>query len=194
MMLKVLALALLATCAVAETTVAFDDLTTDAPVEVITAYNISIQHLQSTTSSVRFKWSTSIPDWMSVQNFEITATRLDSDSKSVISYPPVPKYKNFFEAEDLVKDAKWEICVTTHLLNGTSSANPEEVEVPTCFLSKTIPYIRADSLYWMFIVLGYIVLMIIIGYVSHRCAVARKEKEEAEALAAEEDDEDKKQN
>jgi len=193
----ILALAVV-TAVVAETTVAPGDdstglMTTEPP--PITEFSLDIHHMQSTTSSIQFRWDAAVPEWMKVSSFSITVAKIGSEVDSLMTYPEVPGREDYFEAEDLIKDAEWTVCVTSKVLNGTS--NPQEVEFKDCFDSFTIPYIRPDSVYVLFLVFGYIILMILVGYISWKCAVSRKEKAQAEAeaaAAAEDEEEDKKAN
>jgi len=196
-MLRLCLLSLALACAVyAESTVAPGDDTT-GPVTTaeppVTEFSLAIKHLKSTTDSIVFKWDAAVPEWMKVKRYSISAAIKNSDSDAVMTYPDLPAYEDYFEADDLVKDAEWDVCITSTVTNGTA-ANAEVVQFKQCFDSFTIPYIRPDSVYALIIVIAVLTALVLAGVIQWKCAVMKQEKEAAAAAAAEEENEDKKDN
>ena len=187
---EVLVVMALASAVICETTASADDdgvtgtdmpMTTQAP---ITKFALVIKHMESSTSSIKFMWEARVPKWMKVQSYAITASQVDSEA--VMTYPALPGFEDFFEADDLVEDSQYDVCITSQVMNDT-----ESMELRDCFKSFTIAYVRQDSVYVLFLVIAYILLMLLIGYVSWRCAVAKAEKKAAAAEAEEEENEGK---
>lgn len=199
-MLRLCVLSLALVCAVyAETTVDPGDDST-GPVTTaeppITEFSLDLQHVKSTTSSVVFRWDTAVPDWMKVLSFSVTAAVIDSESDAVMTYPKLPANEDYFEAEELVKDTDWKVCVTSSVRNGTA-ADAQVIEIKECLDSFTIPYIRDDSVVGLFIVIGTITALVLAGVISWKCAVMKQEKAAAAKAAAaeeEENEDSKKEN
>ena len=184
---EVLVTMALVSAVMCDTTVSADDdgvtgtgmpMTTEEP---ITEFALIINHMESSTSSIKFKWEAKVPKWMKVQSYAITASQVESEA--VMTYPALPGHEDSFEAEDLVKDSIYDVCITSEVMNDT-----ESLEFRDCFESFTIPYIRPDSVYVLVIVVFVFTLLIMIGYCSWRRDVAKAEAAAAAAAEAEEEE------
>ena len=156
-------------------------VTTEAP---ITEFSIELYHRESTTSSVSIVWRPLIPEGIKITKYRIETNK--QDSESVTTSPELPADTTEYIVEDLIKDSKWKICVVASISNDTFSQDEEHFK---CLDSFTIPYIRDDSLYVLAITVAVIGSLVLIGYLSWRCAVQEAEKRAAEAEAEEEEDE-----
>ena len=122
-----------------------------------TVFSFSIHEVQVNTDLIEIAFDIN-PVNFTVVKYVVTAQKKDSDS--VIISPDINNTVTQYTVHDLMTDSEYEICATVTLKNSTG-----EFEETECLAEETIPLIRADSLYILFIVLGYFIIMVLIGII-----------------------------
>lgn len=144
-------------------------------------FDIELFHTGSDTNEIDINWISHSSFNDDVKRYYITAQK--KGSENMLTSPDMESDVREFLIEDLVHESDYEICLYAEMKNGTL--------IDTCDDYFTIPFVRDDSLIVLFCVLGYIFLMILIGYL---CWSYAKKKAEAEYEEEEEEEEEEKGN
>ena len=141
-------------------------------------FHIDFEHRESTTSSITIGWK--VPNGYEVSEYEVIS-RKSSGNATTFSGPLDPG-DNEYLISDLARNTEYEICVTAKV---ELDEDTDEEEEKVCELVSTIPLVLVSSLVVLFCVLGYIGLMILIGYCvwkqhMKKMLAEQEEKEEEE--------------
>lgn len=139
-------------------------------------FSFSISEIGVNTNHIEIQFDI-VPANHTIVKYLVTAQKKDSDS--VIISPEINNTVTTYTIDDLMTDSEYEICATATVKNSTG-----EFEVQDCLAEETIPLIRADSLYILFIVLGYFIIMVLIGIICWKCNTP--EEDEVEIIENEE--------
>ena len=148
----------------------FGDSTTETlPTTTAEPTTIQLKHRESTTSSIEVEWY--VPTFMrdSVSTYIIQSNK--KDSEVIITSPSLND--TMFLIEDLRSNMEYTVCLHVTDIDGNDG---DEV----CEQFETIPFIRLSSIYGMIASLGYILLMILLGYIFWRCKMNELQKAEDE--------------
>ena len=135
-----------------------------------TQSEISTLHLKrkdSTPNSLLVTWQ--LPEEYEVGSFDTKTQKEGSDSE--IIGPRVNGPITEYEIPDLMTNSKYEVCMVMTLVPVNASSGLENETVRDCAIMKTPPAIRADSLIVLFCVIGYLLLMVLLGYLCWRRAM-----------------------
>ena len=154
-----------------------DDGTTVDPPTTPTppVFEVELVHVRSFINAISVSWATHKSFNDDVKRYYATATKVGS--LNVLTSPDITSDIRQFEFEDLVHESDYMICLYCEMENGTLIEDCEQLD--------TIAFIRDDSLIILFCVLGYIGLMILLGYF---CWSYAKKKAEEEAMEEEEEE------
>lgn len=147
------------TLAEAATTVKPDSIT-EAATEAVTlppVFNINLTHVESDTSHIDIAWVL-VPAGYEVDSWVVQAQK--EDSESLIISPSLNATTRDYSVEDLMAKTDYVICLIASAANESWSG-----EVTTCEDMSTIALIRWDSIYVLFLVIGYLLLMVLIGII-----------------------------
>lgn len=154
------------------------DVTTLSTADVLTTLSttppplkLSLSHVKSSTSSIKVNWS--VPNGYFLKEYRIQATKETSDSL-MVSPTFHGDNETDYELHDLMTNSDYLVCIDAIV---TGLNNTEYIE---CISSFTIPVIRVDSVVVLCCVLGYLLLMVLIGYLCWRRAHKKKAEQEAE--------------
>jgi hypothetical protein len=139
-------------------------------------FSIMVTRVRRSTSSITIEWKIPYNYEDDIDDYQITTRK--EGSEDLLSSRSLPNNGTLYEIENLVVSSKYHICITANFKSGDA---PSE----QCEEFETLGFIRTDSIIAMVIVLGYILLMIIIGIICWFCAQRRLAAAEAEK---EEDD------
>jgi len=157
-----------------------EDNTTEEP-EVSTlppVFDVDLFHVVSDVNEIDVRWESHPSFNDEVEGYHFTVVK--EGSTNVLTTKDLDSDVRSFEIEDLVHESDYRVCLYTQMKNGT--------EIERCDDFNTIAFVRDDSLIILFCVLGYIALMILLGYF---CWSYAKKKAEAEEEEEEEEDEEK---
>ena len=151
---------------------------------------LNIAPKRRTTSSLEVRWK--VPEGYILNKSYLQARRLhEGDQQVSVVTSDLGNATSKFVINDLMTDSKYEICLYGEVARVSYNASADmEGDIVECVKMSTVPLIRADSLIVLFCVIGYIVLMILIGYLCWRRA--HKQKEEELLKEEEESDDDEK--
>lgn len=153
-------------------------VTTQAP--EILEFSLEINHLASSVSSIELSWKALVPDSIRVERYRITAVK--NGSEAVTTGPPLKPTRTGYVVEDLVADSMYHVCVMVTLVNTTSliveGAEGVEEEYRQCVHVATIPYILENSLYVLCGTIGFILFLVLVGFITWRCAMCHAEQAE----------------
>ena len=143
-------------------------------------FHIDIEHKESTTSSITIGWK--VPNGFEVTEYEVIS-RKTSGNATTYSGPLDPD-EDQYHLSDLAINTQYEICVKAEveLDEDVGDENDE-----ACKLVSTIPLVLVKSLVVLFCVLGYVGLMILIGY----CVWKRDTKKFLAEQAEQEEEQEK---
>lgn len=160
-----------ATTASPELNVTSLELNFTSPSNESTVFFLSVQYNESSTTTIHITWD--VPETNDIRHYYVQSRR--KDRSDIIRSPPLPSSRRNYVIHDLVRNSEYQVCVYAHFDNETSTSN--------CTDMGTIPLIRDDSLIGVFCALGYILLMILLGYLVWRY---HKRKSEKKLLESEE--------
>ena len=143
---------------------------TTTPV-IITKFSLDLRHESSTISSIHITWNAAIPEWVTVEKYQIKTQKIGSES--ITLSPGLEKDTNEYIVENLVSNSDYEVCIMASIINNTVP-----VETTTCRDFFTIPIMRYDSMYVLGAAIALFVMLILIGCVTWRCAVYSAAKRE----------------
>lgn len=153
-----------------------EDQTTDVPTTYIPpVFGIELLHSGSNVNHIDVRWESHESFNDDVKRYYLTAQK--RGSLNVLTSPDLDSDVREYLIEDLIHNSYYEVCLFAELKNGTTVEDCEDEWF-------TIEFIRDDSLIILFCVLGYIFLMILIGYL---CWSYAKKKAEEEAEEEEEE-------
>lgn len=145
------------------------------------SFNIKLKHKESTTSSILIGFS--VPSAYAVNEYEVITRKL---STNVTTYSGgIDGDSNEYLIKDLARNTDYEVCVTAKV--DPDEVSQEELDQDWCLPVSTIPIVLASSLVVLFCVLGYIALMILIGY----CVWKRDTKKALAEMEEKEEEEEK---
>jgi hypothetical protein len=135
-----------------------------------------------TTSSIEITWK--LPKDVSLVKASVYATRESSDvtvrGNEFTDEDEEGEQVTSYVVTDLLPNSLYEVCMeATILVNGKEESHTE------CEAMKTIPYIRADSVYVFFIVLAVLLFIVLVGAAFWFLAKKRMESEEGDAEGGE---------
>ena len=135
----------------------------------VRTFYLDIYHVSSSITSIDVAWKTKVPDWMTIDKFEIITKKIGSGSTTLLKTEGLANDTSGYVVTDLTPDSEYDVCVVAYILNGTAVG--ATVEVEECIMTFTIPYVRDDSLYVLGTVIGLFVILMVIGCITWRCAV-----------------------
>ena len=150
---------------------------------------LNISPRRRTTSSLEVRWK--VPDGYILSKSYLEAKRMNSGDQGVsVVTPDLGNATSKYEISDLMTNSKYEICLYAEVtkIDPNITSDMEE-NIVRCTTMSTVPLIRADSLIVLFCVIGYLLLMILIGYLCWR----RAHKQKEEQLLNDEDDSDEEE-
>ena len=141
-------------------------------------FHIDLKHKESTTSSITIGWK--VPNGYEVSEYEVVSRKTSSNATTYSG--PLDPEEDQYLISDLARNTEYEICVKAKVELDEDAADEEE---QVCKLVFTIPLVLVSSLVVLFCVLGYIALMILIGYCvwkrhTNKILAEQAEKEEEE--------------
>ena len=147
-------------------------------------FGVVLTHLGSSTSSITVEWT--IPSAYDAHIMEYMVQARKKDSDSVLRSPSITPTERLYEVADLMTNSHYEICIYAKFKEGheVNGSIPE-----ACDELYTLALIRNDSLIALFAALGYIVLMILIGYLCWYCAQKRSKGAASEDGSGDEQEE-----
>ena len=130
----------------------------------LTAHNTSmnVRQVESSPHDLYFTWD--LPQGMEIQDeFEVKAQKRGSRSW-IIAYGD--STATSFHLADLMTNAHYTVCMSVTLtpVNNTEPAS-EAVNQRECAVMRTPPTIRADSVLVLLAVIGYLLAMVLLGYI-----------------------------
>ena len=142
---------------------------------------VRFSHKESTTTAIIVEWEVSAD--YEAMGFRVMVQK--EGSRDVIRSPALPASQREYATEDLVMHASYNVCLWAAINSGevgfTSDENGDVFyKEHWCIDAVTIPIMRDDSVIALVAALGYIILMILIGYLCWRYAKSRMEREEDE--------------
>lgn len=152
--------------------------TTEGPVPTTPeSFGINFDHKDSSTSSITVGWR--VPERFPVSKYEVSSQK--TSTNATMHSGDLDPEENEYVIEDLATHTEYYVCVYAHVT--LEDASEESVE-KECHHVETIPVIRVDSVVALLGVVGFIALLILIGYLVWKQAVkkaeAEKEDEEEE--------------
>ena len=135
--------------------------TTAAPNDTATTatdpgeFGIVVIHEESDTSKISITWTVNDAGH-DVESFIVESRK--TDGKDKIVSPPLNGSVRGYVVEDLRTNTEYQIC-----LKPSVESKPDAQ--PECEVFKTLATIRKDSILVLLLVLGYLLLMIIIGII-----------------------------
>lgn len=121
---------------------------------------VKLSHTRSTTKSITVDWT--VPENSGVEGFRVETVKIGSQAKQI---SPILEWNaTEYVIEDLSRNTDYQVCV--HALLAPTSNTTEQ----SCLDLYTIPFIRWDSLIALFIVLGIVLLLVVLGLLCWRHA------------------------
>lgn len=145
-------------------------------------FSIKVLENERSTSSIAIDWV--IPKFYQdkVKNFEVQGKK--RNSSAIISSTALTSEHRSYIIEDLRTNTDYEVCVFVTVVDIDGVNGPVEYE--DCKYLSTIAIMRVGSIIGLIVALGYILLMILLGYL---CWRYHKSKILAEQAKKEEDEE-----
>jgi len=171
-----------------------DEQTTEVPAASTTPlpdFDVEIDRAGINVNEITIVWESPSAYNDEVDHYYLTATKIGSEN--VLTSPDLDSDVREYRIADLVHESDYQVCLYAVMKNGTTipDCSPTEVDPkdPNSEVYHTLAFIRDSSLVVLFCVLGYILLMILLGYI---CWSYAKKKAEAEYEEEEEEEEEEK--
>jgi hypothetical protein len=127
--------------------------------EIITEFSLEAFHINSTYNSICVAWRSKVPADITVKNYKVYSHLRGSES--YIMSPLLPGSAKVYTEHDLIRDEEFVVCVEAIIVNGSFLHSVESKTSRVCIDAYTIPYMRPDSVYVLFIMVMTLVGLLV---------------------------------